>query len=98
MSAWIDVGKKLPIEKGYYLVCIERIAPEDLGGSSRRIKILRWTNEGLRMPTHFPKWIINEITEYVTHWQFLPALPREYNDRHCPHGYRDWDECPVCCH
>lgn len=26
----------------------------------------------------------------------------EYEDQHkekdCPHGFRDWDACPVCCH
>lgn len=77
MNAWIDAGEKLPTEKGQYLVCLERLAPEDLGGSSRRIRILRWTDEGWRLPRHFPEWINEALTERVTHWQALPEMPKE---------------------
>lgn len=75
MGAWIDAGVKSPTEKGYYLVCLARTAPEDLGGDSKRIRILRWTGEGWRLPVHFPKWINDEINEVVTHWQALPQMP-----------------------
>ncbi len=75
MSAWIDASEKAPTENGRYLVCLERLASENLGGNSRSIKILRWTDEGWRLPRHFPEWINDAITERVTHWQALPEMP-----------------------
>ena len=73
---WISVKDRLPEVIGRYLVCVNRHASEELGGNSRRLIILRWTAEGWRMPTHFPKWINDEITEYVTHWMPLPDPPK----------------------
>lgn len=98
MAKWIEVKRHLPKTAGRYLVCLNRIAPQHLGGDSRRLVILRWTAEGWRLPVHFPKWLNDEITEYVTHWQPLPAFPPEVKNKSCPHGYWDWDECPDCCH
>lgn len=99
MFRWIDSEKRQPDAAGRYLVCLKREAPEDLGGNSRRIAILRWTGEGWRLPVHFPTWINDEIRETVTHWMPLPKLPRENKaEAFCPHGYTDWDDCPVCRH
>lgn len=72
---WINADTRSPEELGRYLVCVSRIAPEDLGGSTRRIMILRWTETGWRLPVHFPEWINDEIQESVTHWAPLPDLP-----------------------
>lgn len=74
MFEWIEANAR-PKETGHYLVCLKRVAPKDLGGNSRRVKILRWDGEKWQLPVHFPKWINDEIQETVTHWAPLPDLP-----------------------
>lgn len=76
MSDWIDADEQAPTENGRYLVCLKRLEPENLGDNSSRIIILRWTDEGWRLPWHYPEWINEELTERVTHWQTLPEMPK----------------------
>ena len=73
---WIPVSERLPTERGYYLVVVKRIAPDELGGNNTRVKIMRWMGEDWRYPVHIPEWINEAITETVTHWQPLPAAPK----------------------
>ena len=74
---WISVNDKLPKETGRYLVVKKRIAPDELGGNSTDIVILRFSvDDGFKMPTHIPNWINEKINEEVTHWMPLPKLPR----------------------
>lgn len=78
MSEWISVKDRMPDEPGRYLVVLNRIAPEDLGGNNTRIMILKFMQEReFRYPVHFPTWINDEIKEAVTHWVPLPEPPKE---------------------
>jgi len=74
---WISVKERLPECRGYYLAAIERTAPEELGGNSTNVKIMRWMGEDWRYAYHIPEWINKEIMDKVTHWMPLPELPKE---------------------
>ena len=74
---WISVDDRLPEETGRYLVVKKRIAPDELGGNSTDIVILRFSvDDGFKMPTHIPDWINEKINEEATHWMPLPAPPK----------------------
>lgn len=77
MPHWTAMINQSPKTTGRYIVCVRRLAPDDLGGNKTRITILRWLGNDWRIPTHFPDWINDEIEEYVTHWMYLPELPDE---------------------
>lgn len=74
---WIDVQHNQPHENGKYLTVIDRKAPENLGGNKTYVCITRYINGKWRTPVHIPRWINDEITDTVTHWQPLPPLPNE---------------------
>ena len=77
VQEWISVKDRLPKETGRYLVVKKRIAPDELGGNSTDIVILRFNvDDGFKMPTHIPDWINEKINEEVTHWMPLPQLPK----------------------
>ena len=74
---WISVKDRLPKETGRYLTVKKRIAPDDFGGNSTNIIILRFTvDDGFKMPTHIPDWINEKINEEITHWMPLPEPPK----------------------
>lgn len=74
---WISSYDKLPSENGRYLVVINRTAPEELGGDSTDIKILRIIDGEWRYGRHIPEWINNVIKDEVMLWQRLPEPPKE---------------------
>ena len=77
VQEWISVDDRLPKETGRYLVVKKRIAPDDFGGNSTDIVILRFSvDDGFRMPIHIPDWINKKINEEVTHWMPLPETPK----------------------
>lgn len=77
VQKWISVKDRLPKETGRYLVVKKRIAPDNLGGNSTDIVILRFSvDDGFKMPAHIPDWINKKINEEVTHWMPLPQLPK----------------------
>ena len=77
VQEWISVYDRLPEETGRYLVVKKRIAPDELGGNSTDIVILRFSvDDGFKMPTHIPDWINEKINEEVTHWMPLPEPPK----------------------
>ena len=78
VQKWISVKDRLPDETGRYLAVKKRIAPDELGGNSTDIVILRFSvDDGFKMPTHIPDWINEKINEEVTHWMTLPEPPKE---------------------
>lgn len=74
---WIPVSERLPEELGHYLAVVKRIAPDEFGGNGTRIRIMRWLGYDWRYAHHIPEWINQKITETVTHWMPLPAVPKE---------------------
>lgn len=42
-------------------------------------------------------WIGHAFGRQAERDEVAQAL-RDMRDKACPHGYVDWDECPVCCH
>lgn len=76
MSEWVKATEQLPVERGYYLACVKRTAPEELGGDSVSIKIMRWMGEDWRYAYHIPKWINEEVKDTVTYWMPLPTPPK----------------------
>lgn len=50
--------------------------------------------------------LMNVVVEIVEDYHIMPEEFKVCNYRRdrfikndtCPHGYTDWDECPVCCH
>lgn len=72
---WIPVGERLPAESGRYLVRINRMAIEELGGNCKFIKIKMFMNNEWAYGIHSPAWINGDLKDLVTHWQPLPAAP-----------------------
>lgn len=73
---WIPVEERLPEEDGRYLVSLGTAAPEELGGNSTLVKIIRFFDGEWKYPVHLPTWINEEITQEVTHWRPLPEAPK----------------------
>lgn len=83
---WISASERLPEELGHYLAVVKRIAPDEFGGNGTHIRIMRWLGDDWQYAHHFyswyrngliPEWINQKITETVTHWMPLPAVPKE---------------------
>ena len=72
---WIRAKDMEPQKNGHYITIVHRVAPEELGGNEKRIKILRWNNGDWKYPIHFPISINEVVTEKVTHWMKLPKFP-----------------------
>ena len=74
---WVPMEDRHPKVIARYLVANRSIAPEELGGNSFSVRVMRWGGDGWRYPVHIPKEINNLIVDTVTHWMPLPELPDE---------------------
>lgn len=76
-NRWISVAERLPEESGRYLVQVNRIASECLGGNSNFMRIKMFTNGEWAYGTHSPAWVNGELKDCVTHWRPLPTVPEK---------------------
>lgn len=79
---WISVKEKVPAEFGWYLVAINPANFEELGELKNNnpwredfgcTKL--WYNNSKFWEQRVHSSIVDDVTERVTHWSYLPKVP-----------------------